>query len=51
MPADVRQKYPDISRKEMARFRDKPVHFFCFELKYEIIWQRTIKDGTPRAAN
>ncbi|MBI4712922.1 MAG: DUF86 domain-containing protein [Planctomycetes bacterium] len=41
----IKHKYPGIPWKEMARMRDKLIHFY-FGIKYELLWE-TIKKDIP----
>jgi len=45
IPANIKQKYPSVGRKEMAGMRDKLIHFY-FGVNHELVW-RTIKNRIP----
>jgi uncharacterized protein with HEPN domain len=45
IPATIRDKYPEIPWKYMARIRDKIAHFY-FGIDYEIVWD-VIKNKLP----
>ncbi len=46
IPKEIRAKYKQIPWKEMAKMRDKLIHFY-FGIDYEIIWN-TIKTDLPQ---
>lgn len=46
LPEDFRNKYPEISFRQIAGMRDKLIHDY-FGVDYEIIW-KTIKDKLPQ---
>ena len=45
IPKSITQKYEEIPWKEMARMRDKIIHFY-FGVDYEIVW-KVIKERLP----
>lgn len=45
VPEDIQRKYPIIPWREMARMRDKLIHFY-FGVQHELVWD-TIKDSLP----
>lgn len=45
IPKSITQKYKEIPWKEMARMRDKIIHFY-FGVDYEIVWN-VIKGRIP----
>jgi len=45
IPDFIREKYPEIPWKDMARMRDKIIHFY-FGVDYEIVW-KVIKERLP----
>ena len=45
LPDFIREKYPEIPWKDMARMRDKIIHFY-FGVDYEIVW-KVIKERLP----
>lgn len=45
VPAEIQQKKPDIPWKDMARMRDKCIHFY-FGVDYTILWD-TVKKNLP----
>lgn len=45
IPEAIRIKYSDIPWSDMARMRDKMIHFY-FGLDYEIVW-KVIKERLP----
>jgi len=45
IPKSITQKYEEIPWKEMARMRDKIIHFY-FGVDYEIVWS-VIKERLP----
>ncbi|MBF0592930.1 MAG: DUF86 domain-containing protein [Nitrospirae bacterium] len=45
IPEDIKARYPEIPWKEMARMRDKLVHFY-FGVKHERLWA-VIKNRLP----
>lgn len=46
IPKSITQKYEEIPWKEMARMRDKIIHFY-FGVDYEIVWN-VIKERLPQ---
>ena len=46
VPEEVRQRYPQVPWKEMARMRDKLIHFY-FGVDYALVW-RTITERVPK---
>lgn len=46
VPEHIRQKRKDIPWKDMARMRDKIIHFY-FGIDYEIVW-KVIKERLPK---
>ena len=46
LPAELREKYPDVPWKRMAGMRDKLIHAY-FSVDYELVWE-TIKVEIPR---
>jgi len=45
IPKDIRQRYKSLPWSEMARMRDKIIHFY-FGVDYEIVW-KVIKERLP----
>ncbi|MFA5865616.1 MAG: DUF86 domain-containing protein [Phycisphaerae bacterium] len=45
LPASVRKKHPGVPWSEMARMRDKLIHFY-FGVDKEIVW-KTVKTRLP----
>jgi len=45
LPAVLRDKYPDVPWAEMARMRDKVIHFY-FGADYAIVW-RVARERLP----
>lgn len=45
LPKDVRDRFKDVPWQEMAKTRDKMIHFY-FGVDYEIVW-RIIKESLP----
>ena len=45
VPKEIREKYSELPGSDMARMRDKTIHFY-FGTDYEIVW-RVIKDRLP----
>lgn len=45
IPKEIRQKYKEVSWKEMAGMRDKIIHFY-FGVDYELVWE-VIKKRLP----
>ncbi len=45
IPKSITQKYDEVPWKEMARMRDKIIHFY-FGVDYEIVWS-VIKERLP----
>ncbi len=45
LPAELRDKYPEVPWTDMARMRDKIIHFY-FGVDHEIIW-RVAKERLP----
>lgn len=45
VPKEIREKYSELPWSDMARMRDKTIHFY-FGTDYEIVW-RVIKDRLP----
>lgn len=43
IPDYVRIKYPEIPWKDMAKMRDKVIHFY-FDINLEIVWLTITKD-------
>jgi uncharacterized protein with HEPN domain len=37
IPDDLRQRYPDVDWRNIARMRDRPIHAY-FGTDYEIVW-------------
>lgn len=46
VPADVREKFPQVPWKEMAGMRDRLIHSY-FGVDYQLIW-KTIKERLPQ---
>ena len=46
IPADIREKYPDVPWKEMAGMRDRLIHAY-FGVDHKLVWE-TIKSALPR---
>lgn len=46
VPEHIRQKHKNIPWKDMARMRDKIIHFY-FGIDYEIVW-KVIKERLPK---
>lgn len=46
LPLAIRKKYKDIPWKQMAKTRDKIIHFY-FGVDYEIVW-RVVKERLPK---
>ena len=42
IPDEIRQQYPTVPWKEMARMRDRLIHFY-FGVDYKLVWM-TIKE-------
>ena len=49
IPDKMKEKYPDVSWKEMAGMRDKVIHEY-FGIDLEIIW-KTVKIRLPQLKN
>lgn len=45
VPRDVRQRYKTLPWSDMARMRDKIIHFY-FGVDYDIVW-KVIKERLP----
>ena len=45
VPSSIRERYKDIPWNQMAKTRDKIIHFY-FGVDYEIVW-RVIKERLP----
>lgn len=45
VPDEIQKRYPDIPWREMARMRDKLIHFY-FGVQHELVWD-TIKGSLP----
>jgi uncharacterized protein with HEPN domain len=45
VPKDIRQKYKEVPWSDMAKMRDKVIHFY-FGVDYEIVW-KVIKERLP----
>ena len=45
VPEHMRERYGDIPWKDMARMRDKIIHFY-FGVDYEIVW-KVVKERLP----
>lgn len=45
VPEHMRERYRDIPWKDMARMRDKIIHFY-FGVDYEIVW-KVVKERLP----
>jgi uncharacterized protein with HEPN domain len=45
VPRDIRQRYKALPWSDMARMRDKIIHFY-FGVDYEIVW-KVIKERLP----
>ena len=45
IPDEIKQKYPHLPWKEMAKIRDKLIHGY-FVVDYEIVW-KVIKEELP----
>jgi len=45
LPTELRDKYPEVPWTDMARMRDKIIHFY-FGVDHEIIW-RVAKERLP----
>lgn len=45
LPKEIRQRYKELPWRDMARMRDKIIHFY-FGIDYEIVWE-TIKERLP----
>jgi len=45
LPDFIKEKYPEIPWKDMARMRDKIIHFY-FGVDYEIVW-KVVKERLP----
>jgi uncharacterized protein with HEPN domain len=45
VPDFLREKYEDIPWSDMARMRDKLIHFY-FGVDYEIVW-KVVKEKLP----
>lgn len=45
VPRDIRQRYKTLPWSDMARMRDKIIHFY-FGVDYEIVW-KVIKERLP----
>jgi uncharacterized protein with HEPN domain len=46
LPEEIRQKYKDLPWTDMARMRDKIIHFY-FGVDYEIVWE-VVKERLPQ---
>ncbi len=46
LPKSLRQKYKELPWTEMAKMRDKIIHFY-FGVDYEIVW-KVIKERLPQ---
>jgi uncharacterized protein with HEPN domain len=46
IPLEIRNKYPDISWREIAGMRDKVIHSY-FTVDYETVWL-TVKEDLPK---
>jgi len=46
IPAKIRENHPEIPWSDMARMRDKIIHFY-FGIDYEIVW-KVIKERLPK---
>lgn len=46
IPEEIREKYKDLPWSDMARMRDKIIHFY-FGIDYEIVWE-VIKKRLPK---
>ena len=49
VPKDIRTKYKHIPWNDMARTRDKIIHFY-FGVDYEIVW-KAVKENLPALKN
>ena len=45
IPYEIRQKYKSVPWSDMAKMRDKIMHFY-FGMDYEVVW-KTIKESLP----
>ncbi len=45
IPAELKEKYPDIEWKAMARMRDRLIHHY-FGVDYALVWD-TVKEDMP----
>jgi len=45
IPKHIRQRYKDVPWKDMAKMRDKIIHFY-FGVDYEIVWN-VVKEKLP----
>ncbi|MGA2298298.1 MAG: HepT-like ribonuclease domain-containing protein, partial [FCB group bacterium] len=43
IPPDIQEQFPDIDWKEMAKMRDKLIHYY-YSADEQIIWETAIKD-------
>lgn len=46
LPAEMRRKYKEVPWSDMAKMRDKIIHFY-FGIDYEIVW-KVIKKRLPQ---
>lgn len=46
IPSSIRERYKDIPWNQMAKTRDKIIHFY-FGVDYEIVW-RVIRERLPK---
>ena len=46
VPMDLKENYPSVPWKEMARTRDKLIHFY-FGVNLNVVWKTIIKDLPP----
>lgn len=46
IPGEIQNKYKDIPWRDMARMRDKIIHFY-FGVDYKIVW-KVIKERLPQ---
>ncbi len=49
IPEVIRKRYKELPWKDMARMRDKIIHFY-FGVDYEIVW-KVVKDRLPDIKN